>query len=232
MRAGHGAPGGPPCAGSFAATSTASSAWRSTTWCSCCSSWPFAAGARSISLVSSVEEALALRQAHPDWLVMGEVGGLPPDGFDFGNSPAHIHTQNLTGRHLVQRTGAGTQGVVRSTNARVLLAASFVVASATVRYVKKLAPREVTFLTTGGAFNVEDLACAEYLRALFYDLSPDPAPFIEQVYHAPDAALHLNPSRPEFPLSDLDFCTRVDAHNFAMPVSREDGRLVLHPVVP
>jgi 2-phosphosulfolactate phosphatase len=41
----------------------------------------FAEGAKAIKLVSTVEEALFLRNQNPNTLVMGEVKGLPPDGF-------------------------------------------------------------------------------------------------------------------------------------------------------
>ena len=194
--------------------------------------YAFEAGAQSICLVSSVDEALRLKSQHPGWLTLGEVAGLPPPGFDFGNSPAQIRAQNLAGRHLVQRTSAGTQGVVLSTRASVLLATSFVVASATVRYVMRISPQELTFVTTGGEKNEEDLACAEYLEALFQNRTPDPAPFIRRVYTADDAVCHLDPARPEFPESDLGFCTDIDRFEFAMPISREDGRLVLRPVLP
>jgi len=194
--------------------------------------YAFEAGAESISLVSSVEEALSLRQQHPNWLVMGEVGGLPPQGFDFGNSPTQIRAQKLAGRHLIQRTSAGTQGVARSLNADVLLVASFVIASATVQYVLQRAPQQVGFVITGGEKNEEDLACAEYLEALFQGRAPDPQPFILRVYESYDAIRHLDPTQPEFPEEDVDFCTRIDAFHFALPVRREDGRPVLRPVLP
>ena len=194
--------------------------------------YAFGAGAESISLVSGVEEALNLKQQHPGWLVMGEVGGLPSQGFDFGNSPTQIRAQDLRGRHLIQRTSAGTQGVTRSLNADVLVVASFVIASATVQYVLRGEPQELSFVITGGEKNEEDLACAEYLEALFQQRAPDPAPFIRRVYESYDAIRHLDPTQPEFPEADLDFCTRIDAFHFALPVAREDGRPVLRPVLP
>jgi hypothetical protein len=43
--------------------------------------------------------------------------GLPPEGFDFGNSPSRIADLDLRGRDLIHRTGAGTQGIVRSEQA-------------------------------------------------------------------------------------------------------------------
>lgn len=70
--------------------------------------YAFSRGAKEILLVSGVEEALALKTQIPNSKIMGEVGGLPPWGFDFGNSPTQIIEQELTGLTLIQRTGAGT----------------------------------------------------------------------------------------------------------------------------
>lgn len=189
--------------------------------------YAFSRGAKEILLVSTVEEALALRSQVPNSKVMGEVGGLPPEGFDFGNSPAQIREQDLTGLTLIQRTGAGTQGAVRSKKADILVAASFVVAGSTVEYISRLEPAEVTFVITGIHNNDEDLACAEYLEALLKGQRPDTKPFVQRVYDSRDALQHLDPAQPAFPLSDLDYCTRIDHFDFIMPISREDGKLIM-----
>src|SRR5918912_2994581 len=48
----------------------------------------FARGVEEIAVTASVEEGLALRAERlPDSLLCGEAGGLPPEGFDYGNSP-------------------------------------------------------------------------------------------------------------------------------------------------
>src|SRR5436190_17874693 len=69
----------------------------------------FSRGAKEIYPVSRVDEALELKAQTPNSLVSGEVGGLPPEGFDFGNSPTQTDALDLNGRIIVQRTGAGTQ---------------------------------------------------------------------------------------------------------------------------
>ena len=97
-----------------------------------------ARGAREILPVGTVEEALEYKRNHPGALAFGEVGGIPPQGFDFGNSPTHTDALDLQGRTIVQRTSAGTQGIVRSRMAQHLVAASFVVAKATVKYIQAL----------------------------------------------------------------------------------------------
>ena len=47
----------------------------------------FDRGAKCIVLVAEVEEALALQAQGVGDVLMGEVDGTKPDGFDFGNSP-------------------------------------------------------------------------------------------------------------------------------------------------
>lgn len=191
--------------------------------------YAFSRGAKEIILVSRVEEALALKSQIPNSKVMGEVGGLPPEGFDFGNSPTSISSEDLSGITLIQRTGAGTQGAVRSQNAELMLAASFVVARATAKYLEMLTALEYTFVITGrhGTHGDEDLACAEYLEELLQGHRPDPRPFIRRVFDSRDALQHLDPLETAFPLSDLDYCTAIDKFDFIMPVTRKDGKLVM-----
>jgi 2-phosphosulfolactate phosphatase len=108
-----------------------------------------------------------------------------------------------------------------------MLAASFVVAGATVKFVNQCTVEEVTFVITGKTFRGgdEDLACAEYLEELFRGHQPDTAPFVQRVFDSRDALQHLDPLEIAFPRSDLDYCTHIDKFDFAMPIRREDGRL-------
>ena len=194
--------------------------------------YAFSRGAQNISLVSTVEEALCLKSQLPNVKIMGEVGGLPPAGFDFGNSPTQILEEDLTGLTIVQRTGAGTQGAVRCVNAETMLACSFVVAHATVNHILKIAPSEVTLVITGGYNNDEDIACAEYLEALLKGHNPNKEPFIKRVYDSRDAIAHHDVTLPEFPKSDLDYCTRFNAFDFAMPITRKNDQLTMQAFKP
>ena len=191
--------------------------------------YAFSRGAREIFLVSAVQEALDLKSKHPHSKVMGEVGGLPPEGFDFGNSPTRILEQDLKGITLIQRTAAGTQGVVQSVKGDYLFATSLVVASATVDHVRLLKPSEVTFVLTGGMHNLEDMACARYLEKKFTDQSTDPREYVQMVMDSMDAREHQE-DHPQRPRSDLDYCTRIDCFDFAMPVMRKNGRFVMQAV--
>lgn len=86
--------------------------------------YAFAAGIEEIELVATPEEALA----RPGFR-MGEVGGRLIPAFDHNNSPSGLVGRRLSGR-AVQRTSAGTQGVVLATRAESLWLGSLVVAGA------------------------------------------------------------------------------------------------------
>lgn len=191
--------------------------------------YAFSRGAKEIRLVSSVDEALDLKAKLPNAKAMGEVGGLPPEGFDFGNSPTRILEHDLKGVTLVQRTGAGTQGAVRAVNANVMLATSFVTAQATMDYVLKLDPDEISFVITGGMGNDEDVACADFLERQFTGQAVEARGFIQRVHDARDALQHME-EHPQFPLSDLDYCSRINAFDFALPITRENGQLVMKAI--
>ena len=195
----------------------------------------FSRGATEIYPVSTIEQALKFKADFPGSLACGERGGLPPEGFDFGNSPTQTHQLDLNGRVLVQCTGAGTQGIVRSVNADSMLAASLVVTTASVTHIRQANPDSVTFVITGQLSDGrgdEDLACAEYFEALLRGQQPDPAPYIDRVYKSRDALFHLDPEHPEFPRSDLDYCTDIDAFDFFMLVTKENGQPVMRAIKP
>jgi 2-phosphosulfolactate phosphatase len=197
--------------------------------------YAFAAGASEILLAGTVEEALALRASHPGARVMGEVGGFPPPGFDYGNSPQEMLGADLDGVRLIQRTSAGTQGIVRSERASSLLAASFVCAGATVRIIRQLAPDSVTFVVTGMGVEVdgdEDRACGEYMAALLEDGVTDPTPYLARVGAAIRRAGAVHPERAAMLTDDETFCTALDRFPFAMRVEWARGHYVMSAVVP
>jgi 2-phosphosulfolactate phosphatase len=199
--------------------------------------YAFGAGANVILLVSEVHEAFALRDRFPGALLMGEVGGGPIAGFDFSNSPAHYQDRDLSGTRLIQRTSNGTQGVIRAAQADHTLAASFACAGATARYIRYLAPALVTFVITGwhddspnSLHGDEDAACADYLEALLTDCPIDPTPYLSRVTDSPTGKLFQTNRYPEYPVTDLPYCTNLDRFAFALPIQRQaNGLLVMQP---
>lgn len=198
----------------------------------------FAAGARHVFLVAEVEEALAFKRAHAGSLAMGEVGGLRPDGFDFSNSPVAVAARDLRGRVLVQRTSAGTQGVVAATGATRLWCASLVTASATARAVNACGLGAPAYVLTGRADasqpreGLDDLATAELIEAIRVGAAHDAPATRTAVASSEEAARTLALAQGHVDARDIAFCTDVDRFDFAMEVSRVDGMLRLDRVVP
>jgi 2-phosphosulfolactate phosphatase len=195
--------------------------------------YAFDAGVESITVVSAVGEAFALRDKHPDWLIVGERGGIPIDGFDFGNSPLAFLGRDLTGRHLVQRTSSGTQGVVSCKHADHIVASSLCCARATVAYVTRLRPERVTMVITGAhseGLGDEDRACADYLEALMCGDRVDLERVIERVRTSRAAQTLKDPEHPRFSPADVECAVDVDRFPFAMVVRRKGDHLVMRPV--
>jgi 2-phosphosulfolactate phosphatase len=209
--------------------------------------YAFASGARDIVLTDTLENALALRERFRGpglqgtevprhALVMGEVNGVKPESFDLGNSPSALAGIDLSGRRLIQRTSAGTQGVVRSSTAdNIVFPCSLCVASATVHAIQRLDPRTVTFVITGArqesALHTggEDGACADYVEALLRGETPDPEAVIRRVLDSSNGRAFLDTTRPEFPAADLAYCTAVDRFDYNLSVARQDDLLVMTP---
>lgn len=146
--------------------------------------YAFNRGAVKIIPVDGVDEALQLRKRMSGLLLMGKVGGVKPPELDFGNSPATISTLDLNGKIIIQRTSAGTQGIVLAINADKLFAASFVVAKATAETIQRLHPDMVSFIVTGeslGRDGDEDRACGEYIKALIKGQKVDHNVFTQRV---------------------------------------------------
>lgn len=197
-------------------------------------SYAFAAGAREIRPVASVAEALQARERDSSILLAGEVDGLPVDGFDLGNSPAEVCRRSLRGRVIVQRTTAGTQGLVRSARAATLLAASFVSAAATALLLQRMDPATVTFVITGADEHrdgEEDRACAEYIAGLLTGRTPDIEALLARVRASTAGQRFVNPGDVDFPLEDLELASAVNRFDDALVVHRRDGALVMTPAV-
>lgn len=68
------------------------------------------AGATEIIVTAEVEEARAAKEAYPDALLFGERGGLPPEDFDYGNSPREVEAAQ--GRRIIFTTTSGARRLV------------------------------------------------------------------------------------------------------------------------
>lgn len=188
--------------------------------------YAFGAGASAIHLVGTVEEALAFKAAHPGSLAMGEDRGLRPCGFDFPNSPAMVARADLDGRTLVQRTSAGTQGVIVARDADRLWAASLVCASATARAVAAAGLGAPTYVITGRfedrpeLSGADDVLAAETIERIRLGQPCDPVEVAAALLATDEAKRTLMLGPEHCDPADIEFASRVDVFDFSMEVVR------------
>ena len=183
-------------------------------------------GASRIIMVDAVEQALSLRDRGAGQVCMGEVKGRMPDGFDFGNSPFAVSEVDFSGRTVIQRTSAGTQGIVAAQHAAQLYAASLVTASATARALRASNPDRIALVAMGNEALTradEDELCALHLRNLLEGRPGDAAAVCGVIRASAEAARFADPARPHYHPRDLEIALDVDRYGFAIRVELEAG---------
>jgi 2-phosphosulfolactate phosphatase len=193
--------------------------------------WAFAQGAEKIVLAGSLDEALALKARHPDWVTLKD--GPPAPGFDTVNSPGLLKSIDFAGRTVVQKTTNGTVGVHAAKGASLLLCASFVVAEATAQLLQARGGHGVTFVVTGDhGRGDEDLACAQYIAGRAAGAGIDAAEFLGRAAEsraAADLADGVRRGLPGVHADDVALCLEADRFPFAMVATLEDPLMVLRP---
>lgn len=185
-----------------------------------------AGGIGELSLWPDVDELREQRAIRNDLWIAGEVGGLRPPGFDFGNSPAELSRVCLEGRALAMRTTNGVRGVHAALKFEpaLVLAAAFVNARATARRLRRFVderPRTCVHLYATHPTGDDDLACAEYLRELLLADDPtrvDPTPYRLRIERCEAAKKFFDVDRPEFDPADIEHCVAEQDLGYALVV--------------
>lgn len=209
-----------------------------------------ARGASAVEVVAEVREALASGEAGA--LVCGERGGLPPPGFDYGNSPAEFSRLDLTGRRVVLCTSNGTKALLRVASAPAVFAGALINGAAVAAAALEEATARgcgVTIVCAGTelgtALSLEDFFCAGALVAQACD-----APIDMDLDDAAQAALHVyngfsGDAQVAFSAAehgrrlaklglaaDLDFCAQPDRYAVAPRAEWVGGRMLLRAPTP
>ncbi|MET8335279.1 2-phosphosulfolactate phosphatase [Streptosporangium canum] len=190
--------------------------------------WAFAQGAEKIVLAGSLDEALALKARHPDWVALKD--GPPAPGFDAVNSPGLLRSVDLGGRTVVRKTTAGTVGALAVKEAPLVLCAGFMVAEATARLLRTREGDGVTSVVTGDDGRAdEDLACAQYIARRVTEAGTDAAEFLRRAADSRAAAELAQGVRQGAHPDDVALCREVDRFPFAMVATLEGSLMVLRP---
>ncbi|MCL4531888.1 MAG: 2-phosphosulfolactate phosphatase [Actinobacteria bacterium] len=134
----------------------------------------FESGVRRVTLAGSIQDALAQVGTAPGRpFVCGESGGLPPAGFDYGNSPREFRPEVMEGKDLVFFTSNGTRAMRHLSAAPVVLAGSLLNATTVVRAALREAMEmelDIAVVCSGDhlgtRFAIDDAFTAGYLCSL------------------------------------------------------------------
>ena len=94
-------------------------------------------GAKKIIPVGDMQIAYDYKNKNNDYILIGERNGIILPGFDYGNSPSQIEYINFSEKTIIHTTSCGTQGIVKSVNAKEIITGSLVNAQAIVKYIIK-----------------------------------------------------------------------------------------------
>ncbi|WP_053368151.1 2-phosphosulfolactate phosphatase [Bacillus sp. FJAT-27245] len=182
--------------------------------------YAFLRGAREIILAGTEGEAFLLKEKNPDFLLAGEVQGLPIAGFNFDNSPARMACADVGGSTLVQKTTNGVKAALNALDADAVFVTGFSNARTTAECVLELWPLgSVVNIIASHPDGDDDLACAEYIKGILNGKETISAEAVaERIRRSVPARKFFDPSRPEFQAEDIAFCTRELAGGFVMHV--------------
>ena len=189
-------------------------------------------GIAKIIFVADPDHALALREAGKADICVGEVGGIPPEGYDFGNSPHELATADLAGKVMAHSTRAGTVGVNAAAQADQVYGGSFANAAATTAAILADKPDLVTIVAMGLAGKErtdEDELCAIYLRNLLEGRESDPDAVRKLILSGKEVLKFMDPEQPYLHFEDVAHSLNVSAIEQVVRIEKEEGLLVARP---
>ncbi|MFW2107831.1 2-phosphosulfolactate phosphatase [Bacillus spizizenii] len=185
--------------------------------------YAFIGGAKEILLVGTAEEAFALKDTYPDYVLTGEEKGVGISGFDLDNSPKRMAMQDMAAKRLIQKTTNGVTAALGALNAKHLFVTGFSNAKTTAEYVKTLAVKDcVLNIVASHPSGDDDMACAEYIKGIIEGTNAvTAAGVIERIKRSSVAEKFFDRSQPLFDPEDISYCTKELTGDFVMKVKQE-----------
>lgn len=176
---------------------------------------------------SSVLAKLASNFNNPLFIGKNEKG--ENINYNIPNSPTRVTEVEVTDRVILHRTEAGAKGILAATDADIILAAAFVNARATARYIRKLSEPKVTIIPMGHeAVNpsIEDDICAQYILFLINGKQLDLKPFIP-VLKKGSGKYFFTEDQWQYPREDFKRCLKANCFNFTIQAKLHDNYAIL-----
>lgn len=191
----------------------------------------FEQGASKILLARHIDDAWALKKAHPDHLLAGERQALKIEGFELGNSPHACAQIEFAGRAMILSTTNGVRATLHALKTAAphqapVFVCGFTSAEQTTQaLLKTLAkpkkdapePKRRVQLIASHPTGDEDIACAEFIRSLLLaDHKTSREDTARRILESRAAQKFLDPARPEYDARDVQICAQTRPGQFAM----------------
>ncbi len=209
-----------------------------------------ARGVQEIAVAGSIAEARELKARMPERLLCGESGGLPPAGFDYGNSPSEFAEAELNGRTAIMATSNGTRALLATAAVPLTLTGSLLNRATAARVAGTVAEQQswdIAFVCAGNAlgtaFSLEDTAvCGAIIEQIVANrpvaiddvVLTDTAMAAYRLWRsftAPRAVVgepvHGQQLTKLGLAKDLDFCAQLDRYDVAPRLCRNDDGLMV-----
>jgi len=202
----------------------------------------FDGGGSILVPVTEVEEAFAMKERlGRDWKIMGERGGLPAPGFDFGNSPLELLGAGAPDNAVIT-TSNGTRALMRAAEGCGRVTAGCARNAEAVCWDALCSGARVGVVCAGrnGEFSLEDSVCAGMFVEKLLSLAPSNGASEMELTDGAISALalwhHLGPdllavcresahgrilSELGFD-NDIFFCAEIDSSS-TVPLLKETG---------
>lgn len=130
-------------------------------------------GVAELALTPSLRSAKEAAQAGA--LLIGERQGVPPEGFNHGNSPVQLANAEVAGRSVVMVSENAPRWLSVTAGGSDLLLGSLYNAAAVADAVVALAPARVDLVAAGfaGEPDLDDVVCAALIANLIQQRVPD-----------------------------------------------------------
>ena len=197
----------------------------------------FSLGIEKSILVATPQDAFALKEKKNELVLIGEVEGMPIEGFDLGNSPSEILKKGrafFEGKTVVHRTSSGVQGVLTALDvADEVLPASYALAGSIARYIQAKQPQRVSIVSMGWALRhkaPEDEWCGRYIAHLLGVADYNHNEAIKEIIYNQTTQKFFDPEKPHFPPEDPIMCLQLNVHNFVLRAERDGDGVVVNKI--
>jgi len=191
-------------------------------------------GAKKVILESDPVKAITIKKQFPEFILVGEVNGVPIEGSDLGNSPSEVVLKGeafFKGKTVIHRTTAGVTGAAAALErADEVLLGSFLMAKAIAGYIKSKKQDRVTLVAMGDRARKrapEDEACADYLEHLLSGKPYDHLRSLKKILFQPTAQKFIRGTKAYLPREDPIFCMQRDLFDFVLTVQRKNHEIVV-----